>query len=135
MPYDQAWILATDAGEDCGSVDFEDNPYQSTDAGAVAWSVDCAFAAQDAGKPFVLVVGFYGVDTSTVTAYLRLPDGLSYAVRQPRSNCTAAELDGAACASFVPDTFAAPGYDAGLPGIGCDREENWACICFDPGCF
>jgi hypothetical protein len=134
-PSDQAWILATDAGLDCGSIHVSDNPYlPAPDAGAAAASADCALSAQDAGNPFVLLVTSSGVDTANESAYVRTPAGDSYFLAQFLSNCQPAELDRSACSSFAPTTVPVSTTDGGVPRITCDGQGAAMCVCFGKAC-
>jgi hypothetical protein len=131
-PADQAWILATDAGIDCGEIHVSD--LFPTDAGAAASSSDCALGAQDAGQSFVLLITSSGVDTANETAYVRTPDGQSYFLTQFLSNCQPAELDRSTCGSFAPATVPVPFSDGGVPGIACDGQGAPVCLCFGKAC-
>jgi hypothetical protein len=132
----QGWRLATDAGIDCGSIDISLLPYRSVDAGAVALGIDCAFSAQDAGLPFVLLLQFSGADTSTGSAYVRTPDGGPFLLSQFSDNCQPATLQLFPCGAFVPEAISpeASRTDGGLPGIGCANQGPSTCVCVQSGC-
>jgi hypothetical protein len=132
----QAWMLATDAGTDCGSIDFSDNAFVTTDAGAVVLAVSCALGAQDAGEPFVLLMTSSGIDTASESAYVRAPDGGSFLLTQFISNCQPAELDAFPCTSFVRQEIppSVNRTDGGLPGIACDGQGTAICVCLGKAC-
>jgi hypothetical protein len=128
--------LATDAGTDCGSFDFSRIPGSSVDAGAVTRGVDCAFNAQDAGLPFLLMMQFSGADTSSASAYVRTPDGSSFMLGQFYDNCQPAPLQQSSCNGFVPQPIPESESltDGGLPGIGCADQGASSCLCVKSGC-
>jgi hypothetical protein len=110
--------------------------YYSLDAGAVVASIDCAFSAQDAGRPFVVTVTIGGVDGADESAYVRTPDGRSFQLHLVSMNCQQGTLDQWSCTSFVPDVVppSVTLIDAGLPGIACDGQGAPVCACVARGC-
>ncbi len=132
-----AWALATDAGIDCGTFRVPDSPPADWDAG-LDEGLSCAFAAQDAGLPFVLVIGLGGIDATSWTGYVGSPTGL-VTMGQWQNGCISPELDQATCGTFGPADLwpFAPGFDAGLRGgIGCvDGGGQPTCICGGGACY
>jgi hypothetical protein len=130
--------LVGDAGVDCGSFrvpmssQIDDGGW---DAGPLETGVACALSAQDAGLPFLLVVGFSGVDFTDRTGWLRTPDGQSLTLTQQEyTNCYVVslpwELQQTACSAFVPSLLATTDSDAGIvPGLLCQDAGMPVTVC------
>jgi hypothetical protein len=133
--------LTTDAGATCGEFSA---PYgfasDGWDAGPFEQAVQCAFANQDAGRAFLFLVDRTGIDSDNAFAYLRTPDGRSYALMQsehPDPN----QLGGSqSCVTDVDEVACSPEFesgtledyqslDGGIPGLGCPNPGPTMRIC------
>jgi hypothetical protein len=129
--------LAGDGGLDCGQLHIPLFPQSDWDGG-LAEGVACALAAQDAGTPFRLHIG-YALSGSTVpcadctwvNVYVLSPAGQSFQLSQNTNvapdgrNCGVSQ---STCASFGT-TYAFNGLDGGVPILSCQSPSGTTVVC------